>query len=471
MRKLSTVALIVILITVSIFSLVKLTDRRNVATDMNALRERGELRVAINMNLPGYIMLNGDSYGFQCDVLNEYAANLGVDLKVIPEKSNEGAMALLDAGEVDMVATMPRYVDFQGRINLNSPSYNTGYVVLTAADAKSGDSDVSLDSLKRMVAGQNVVLTEDFTSTRLYEQWLDSVTAKAAISYDNSTNLFGSLDNGDIDFIVCGRMEAQLARYLYPSIRQVHSFDESVSAAMVVREGDYTLKEDFDTWVDGFMNTERFVALHEIYYGDNVIEHYMETEEAPNADASAPKKEYSISEYDDIIKRASLKAGRDWRLVSAIAYNESRFKNDVVSPKGAVGIMQVMPSIARHFGQSEAQMADAETNIETALKLINKIESSLKFAPETSEYDRLCIVLACYNGGIGHVLDARRLARKYGENPDLWSSVSKYLVKKANAEYYTDEAVKSGRFLGSDETCSFVAKVMQKFEHYRSQVE
>ncbi len=108
-----------------------------------------------------------------------------------------------------------------------------------------------------------------------------------------------------------------------------------------------------------------------------------------------------ISKYDDIIKRASMKAGRDWRLVSAIAYNESRFKPDVVSPKGATGIMQVMPSIARAFGRSADQMTDAEINVETALKLINKIESSLKFAPGTSEYDRLCIVLALTRQRLG----------------------------------------------------------------------
>ena len=463
-KKLSTITLIVILIAISVVSIVKLTGRGDRATDMAALKERGELRVAINVNLPGYFTFNGEAFGFQHDVLEEYADALGVDLKILPEKSTEGAMALLDAGEVDMVATMPGYVDLQGRINLSSPAYNTGYVLLSSSRIDPAAALPSLDSLRGIVAGHSVVLTRAFTSTRIYERWLDRVSSNSAISYDNTIDLFRSLDNGDIDFLVCDRMEAQLGRYLYPSARQVYTFDESLSAAVVVRGGDIVLQESFNGWVSDFMATDRFAALHDIYYGDNVIGHYMDEVSEPISDGVV------ISKYDDIIKRASMKAGRDWRLVSAIAYNESRFKPDVVSPKGATGIMQVMPSIARAFGRSADQMTDAEINVETALKLINKIESSLKFAPGTSEYDRLCIVLACYNGGIGHVLDARRLAVKYGENPDLWSSVSKYLVKKSEAEYYNDEAVTSGRFLGSDETCSFVSKVMQRFAHYRSKV-
>lgn len=56
------------------------------------------------------------------------------------------------------------------------------------------------------------------------------------------------------------------------------------------------------------------------------------------------------------------------------------------------------------------------------------------------------IVLACYNAGLGHVLDARSLARKYGANPDSWSDVSTYLSLKSDPEVVKDDAVKCGRF-------------------------
>lgn len=139
------------------------------------------------------------------------------------------------------------------------------------------------------------------------------------------------------------------------------------------------------------------------------------------------------------------KEGYDWRLISAIAYSESRFNPYVVSRKGAKGLMQVMPRVARQFGV-QGDLMDPENNVLLALKVLGKIEKSLDFAPGTSSADRMKIVLACYNAGLGHVLDARSLARKYGANPDSWSDVSTYLSLKSDPEVVKDDAVKCGRF-------------------------
>ena len=76
----------------------------------------------------------------------------------------------------------------------------------------------------------------------------------------------------------------------------------------------------------------------------------------------------------------------------------------------------------------------------------------MNFAPATSDTDRLKIVLACYNGGIGHVVDARNLARKYGANPDSWEVVADYLTKKSDPQYAHDDVVKNGRFIGKTDS-------------------
>ncbi len=67
---------------------------------------------------------------------------------------------------------------------------------------------------------------------------------------------------------------------------------------------------------------------------------------------------------------------------------------------------------------------------------------------------------------MGHVTDARRLARLHGENPDSWSTVSRYLALKAQPEYYLSEAVRNGRFTGSRQTDKYVAGVMRKYGQY-----
>jgi membrane-bound lytic murein transglycosylase F len=186
-----------------------------------------------------------------------------------------------------------------------------------------------------------------------------------------------------------------------------------------------------------------------------------------------PVAEMSVeptSAYDALFRRVAAEENLDWRLVSAIAYNESRYMPDLVSPRGATGLMQVMPATARAFDVPVEELMDPETNVRVAVNLIREIGRSLRFSAGTPADDRRKIMLACYNGGIGHVLDARRLAAKYGANPDRWADVAQYLALKSKPEYARDEVVDCGFFRGAREKLAFVDRVSGKYSAYCAQI-
>jgi membrane-bound lytic murein transglycosylase F len=87
--------------------------------------------------------------------------------------------------------------------------------------------------------------------------------------------------------------------------------------------------------------------------------------------------EYAISTYDNVFRRICGQYGVDWRLMSAIAYGESNFRHDAVSPRGAVGLMQVMPRIASSYGVEREQLFDPATNIDVAVRLFKDMERIL----------------------------------------------------------------------------------------------
>ena len=176
--------------------------------------------------------------------------------------------------------------------------------------------------------------------------------------------------------------------------------------------------------------------------------------------------EWIISVYDDMMQRIGEEEGQDWRLMSAIAYNESRFMAHVVSKRGAVGLMQVTPIVGRQFNVDKEHLSDPETNIRLATKLLRKIDATLKMSSSTPENDRMSIILACYNGGIGHVSDARRLAKSNGENPNSWEVVARYLQQKADPAVYESELVKYGKFTGSRQTEAYVRELMKRYDVY-----
>lgn len=217
--------------------------------------------------------------------------------------------------------------------------------------------------------------------------------------------------------------------------------------------------------------TFAFLTIFTTFYGFNAHFSAPVTDQSLNDEAEigyAPLGEgkYVISAYDNLIRRISEEEGHDWRLMSAIAYHESRFMPDLTSRSGACGLMQIMPSVARHFEIPTERIADPATNVWLANKLMTEIQSTLRLPEETPEKDRMSIVLASYNGGIGHVSDARRLARVHGEDPNSWEVVARYLTLKAEPEYYENEVVKCGRFTGSRQTLAYVDDVIGRYDKY-----
>jgi len=70
--------------------------------------------------------------------------------------------------------------------------------------------------------------------------------------------------------------------------------------------------------------------------------------------------------------------------------------------------------------------------------------------------------------GLGHVLDARSLARKYGKNPETWDDhVAFYLLNKSDPEFYRDPVVKYGYCRG-EEPFNYVIEVLERYDHYRN---
>lgn len=214
--------------------------------------------------------------------------------------------------------------------------------------------------------------------------------------------------------------------------------------------------------------TFTFLTILTIFYGFNAKFSASATENWLIRTSILSEETYVISAYDNLIRNISEEEGNDWRLMSAIAYHESRFIPDATSHRGASGLMQIMPAVARQFDVPVESLTDPETNVLLANRLLNKIMASLRFPSGTSEKDRMSIVLASYNGGIGHVHDARRLARLHGENPNSWEVVARYLELKAQPEYYENDAVKCGRFTGIRQTRAYVRNVIGCYKNYCS---
>lgn len=174
-----------------------------------------------------------------------------------------------------------------------------------------------------------------------------------------------------------------------------------------------------------------------------------------------------ISHYDNYFRQYARQVGWDWRLLAAQCYQESTFDPNAKSWAGAQGLMQIMPATADHLGLPREQITDPEQNIAAATRYLKELETELSAVPSRSE--RQLFVLASYNGGLGHIRDAMRLAERDGRNPHSWDDVKTYVLRLSMPEYYQDPMVRNGYMRGT-ETTDYVDKIRARYIKYRCSV-
>lgn len=182
------------------------------------------------------------------------------------------------------------------------------------------------------------------------------------------------------------------------------------------------------------------------------------------------KSEWIISPYDEMFQEIGEKYGIDWLLLSAIAYAESKYNPDACSKAGAIGMMQVMPAVAKSMGYAPEALYDPNSCTEIAARLLHDNNKMLHLPSSFDSTERLNFILACYNAGYSRIADARRLARYFEADADLWSVVATYLPLLGEEEFAEHEAVQSGAFYGSEETIAYVRKVMRVYGQYKRRV-
>jgi hypothetical protein len=97
----------------------------------------------------------------------------------------------------------------------------------------------------------------------------------------------------------------------------------------------------------------------------------------------------------DPLEAAAHKAGLPPEFLKSVARIESAFRQDAISPKGAIGVMQLMPATARELG---VDPHDHEQNLEGGARLLRDL--LLRYQNEPDQVRR---ALAAYNAGAGAV--------------------------------------------------------------------
>ena len=422
------------------------TDRG--ASRAHAVSAGDSLRVVVAADAPADLVIGGERYGYYCDLLRAYCDSTGVVLSLVRDAGGSGAEASLRT--VPSVRRRRKYMTLGA----------THYVVLAAA----GEQPVtSMHDLAQRIGDGRVWLAAGFQHTRSYDQLRDLLPATELCVAADGAEPFGDLLTGAVDYLICEQGEAAMADALLGGMVTIHAFPEEVRIGLGYGpEGRPAWASDLRAWLAEWRKTDDARRLRARYAGDGFA--------ACVADIVPPCRVVGgISVWDELFRRVGAREAMDWRLLAAIAYHESHFRAGVRSGAGAVGMMQIMPVTARHLGIGASQLFDPETNVSAAARLLEEIEAQLALADSMDAEEKLRIVLAAYNSGVGTVRNARRLAEAEGSDADLWETVADYLALMGDRTYRND-SIPYRRFRGSSETLAFVEDVAERYAIYCSNV-
>jgi membrane-bound lytic murein transglycosylase F len=184
---------------------------------------------------------------------------------------------------------------------------------------------------------------------------------------------------------------------------------------------------------------------------------------------SLSEQNKKMSSYDIYIKKYANQIAWDWRLLSALIHQESRFNPTLRSWVGACGLMQVMPRVANAYAHVHGKkIFNPELNIKAGTAYLSWLINNYFSDSTITDHNRLCFLIASYNAGPGHITDARALCVKHKLNPNVWKdNVERMVLAKSNPLYYKDAVCKHGYCRGF-ETVTYVKNILNYYSYYKN---
>ncbi|MBI5507900.1 MAG: transporter substrate-binding domain-containing protein [Deltaproteobacteria bacterium] len=428
-------------------------ERANRGGDLRAIRRRGVLRVGMLNNGSSYFIWRGQQLGFQLEFARLFAAGLGLRLEVVVPDTPADMPELLRSGRVDLIPASlggdPRDADFV----YSRPFIFADDVLVQPVESPPITTLDELAGATVHVRGSSVYMT------RLREIAVSVPTLKIVSAGEE-------LETEDlIEKVGKKEIAATVSNSVLLGVELAHR--EDVRATLTLTHGQpmaYGLRADtpnllaaLDGLIEREMQGRAFAQIFDRYFTDARRRSQLKLD--PTRAAG------TISPYDGLVRRYAKRHGLDWRLVVAQMYQESRFDPRARSRVGAVGLLQIMPRTGMELGVKNLE--DPEENVRAGVKYLAAQRDSLE--PAIDLRQRLRFALAAYNAGMGHVADARLLARKMGDDPDRWfNNVEKAMLLLQKPEYH--RRARYGYCRG-EEPVDYVRRIESIYDAYRVEQE
>ena len=421
--------------------------------DLDEMIKRRTIRMGVTYNRTHYFVDMGQERGLTYESAKSFESDLNTSLKtgnlkvhvVLVPMSREQLYPALTTGKIDMVAAMVTVrPEAEKLVAFSTPTRtNVNEVIVTGpgAPAIAGLDDLSG---KEIFVRRTSIYYE--TLTRFNEQL--KARGKPPVVIVEAPDVFE--DDDVLEMVNAGLapitvVDDYLAEFWSKvfttlKVRPDLTLRSGGNLAVVFRKENPQLKKAVDEWLRRHPEGDAFRNVIERRYLQNV-------KYAKNAAADAERAK--LTKVVGLFKKYGAQYEVDFLLMAAQGYQESTLDQNVKSPVGAIGVMQVMPPTGKDMKVGD--ITQIEPNIHAGVKYMRFMMDQYFKDDPMDPLNKGLMTFASYNAGPGRIRQLRRETEKRGLDPNVWFG---------NVERIASERI--GR-----ETVTYVSNIYKYYIAYR----
>ncbi len=402
-------------------------------TPLEQILQNGELSVITRHAPTTFYTHDEEGRGIEYELASGFARRLGVELRIEIAGSFQQIIDDVASGRVHIGAANLTVTDTRSKLVDFGPGYQRveqAVVYRRNAPRPRAIPDLVGGQLAVLAGSIDVELLEQARIEHAGLEWVEHPGASVE-------ELVRQVAQGEIDYTVVDSTALQLLRNAYPEVRAAFSIGQSGEMAWALPPGASELGAQVAAYFAQIAASGELQAVLDRYNVSAREFDYVESR------AFARNFRTRLSRYRTLFEEAELETGISWRLLAAMAYQESHWNPRAVSPTGVRGLMMVTQHTAEIVGIADRN--DPRQSILGGARYLKRVQD--KIPDRIAEPDKLWLAVAAYNLGFGHLEDARIITQIQGGDPDRWDDVRARLPLLEDERWY--KRVKHGYAPGS----------------------
>ena len=423
--------------------------------DLDVMEARGVVRALVAPSRTDFFLDHGRIQGLQAELLREFESFLNrgrareadrIRVKLVPVSFVE-LIPALEAGKGDLVAAfLTETPQRQDQVQIAAGMRNQVAEVLVTHDSVA--SPGTLDGL----GGREVYLLAGSSYAEHLRQWNARAVAEGRAPIElvradprlESEDILELVHSGVVERTFVDDYKARLWARVLPGI----AIHEDVAIARdrtvgwAVRRDSILLAEALERFTDG--------ARGGTLLGNVLFERYFVDDRFVNDPTESSERD-KLDKYLELFERYGTRYGFEPLALAAQAYQESHLDHSLRSPRGAVGLMQLLPTTATDTNVGIPNISEVDANVHAGARYMAFLRDRYFSAPEIDAWNRTALALAAYNAGPRRIREARTRTTELGLDPNVW---------------FDNVEVATGRLVGR-EPVRYVANIYKYFVAYR----